>query len=70
MLVRMYTIFDKVAEDSAPPFAAVNDGVARRQFNNLIAATSTPDEYVLYYLGTYSTITMIVSFETPVEVLV
>nr|WAE43343.1 MAG: hypothetical protein [Microviridae sp.] len=68
MLVRLYTIMDRVAEDSAPPFAAVNDGVAVRQFRNLIREM-VPAEYALYYLGEYNTVVMRFDISsTPVEV--
>nr|WAE43913.1 MAG: nonstructural protein [Microviridae sp.] len=55
MILRLYTIMDRVAEDSAPPFTAINDGVARRQFNNLLNNSLSSDEYSLYYLGFYDT---------------
>lgn len=58
--IRLYTIYDRVAEDSSAPFAAVNDGVAMRQLKSLIREVPPADreEYRLYYLCDYDTSSM------------
>ena len=53
--ISMYTIYDRVAEESAPPFCAKNDAVARRMFKDLLnsMATENIDDFELYYVGYY-----------------
>lgn len=56
MLVRLYSIFDRVAGVHADPFVSVNDATATRAF---VLAQSQPDsmlyaspaDYQLWYLG-------------------
>ena len=51
----IYTVFDKVAEEYGPLFEAKNDGVALRQFKQLIdtVVVGNRDDYVLYSCGTF-----------------
>lgn len=53
-LVYLYTLYDKVAEDSAPPFGAVNDQVAIRNTCRLLADNPMPEDYILYKVGVYN----------------
>lgn len=54
--VNMYTIFDRIAGDSCPPFCAKNDGVALRSFHGLLKDVDIlkRDEYQLFQVGTYN----------------
>lgn len=56
----MYTIKDTVAKEAAPPFFAVNDGVAMRQFKAMIKGSEAPGDFELYSLGVFDTETMLV----------
>lgn len=52
--MRVYSVFDKTAEEFGPPFVAKNDGVAMRQFNDFRREKLPPhivDEFALYYLA-------------------
>jgi len=54
-VVQLYTIYDKLAEEHASMFEAVNDAVAKRQFNNLMKKQDiNPDDYDLVLLGNYN----------------
>lgn len=53
-LVYLYTLYDKVAEDSAPPFGAVNDQIAIRNVCRLLVDNLTPEDYILYKVGIYN----------------
>lgn len=52
-LMYLYTLYDKVAEDSAPPFGAVNDQVAIRNVCRLLVDNPIPEDYILYKVGIY-----------------
>lgn len=51
----LYTIYDRVAMEAGPCYCAPNDGVAIRQYRNLLA--NTPEyqraDYRLYTVGTW-----------------
>lgn len=56
MLVRLYSVFDRVACLYADPFVSVNDATAARSFT--LASSSpesmlyaSPQDYQLWYLG-------------------
>ena len=51
MINNVYTVEDVVAEDTAPVFEARNDGVAIRQFKDLLTKVPNPEEYVLWQVG-------------------
>lgn len=57
MKVNIYTIYDKVAQESGPIYQAKNDGVAFRAFMSLIGDTPTvnPTDYDVYCLGEFDT---------------
>lgn len=56
MIIRLYSVYDRVARVYAEPFVSVNDATAARAFN---LASSSPDnmlyaapqDYQLWYLG-------------------
>lgn len=51
--MKLYTIFDRVAEESGPVFEAKNDGVALRKFQALALNTegAQPDDFKLLSVG-------------------
>lgn len=53
MIMNMYVVHDKVAEESGPVFEAKNDGVAFRQFQQLALNTNgaNPDDFTLLCIG-------------------
>lgn len=53
-LIYLYTLYDKVAKDSAPPFGAVNDQIAIRKVCQLLVDNPMPEDYTLYKVGIYS----------------
>lgn len=51
---RIYTIYDKVAEQSGPVFQAPNDATALRQFRHLLAQPGiVPDDFQLWCIGEF-----------------
>ena len=49
MIQRLYTIRDLVAEENGPIFTAKNDGVALRQFKEILTSIQNdPEEYKRY----------------------
>lgn len=56
MIQRLYTIRDLVAEENGPIFTAKNDGVALRQFRDVLnTIQNDPEEYKLYCVGSWNT---------------
>ena len=57
MKVNIYTIYDKVAEESGPVFQAKNDMVAVRMLKSLVSDNPniSIDEYEVYCLGEFDT---------------
>lgn len=53
MRMGLYTIFDRLAEQSGPIFEAANDAVANRQYRSLMdgAQVGQPQEYQLLKIG-------------------
>lgn len=51
--MRLYTCYDKLAQESGPLFEAKNDTVAVRMFNG-INFPGNRDDYQLLFLGVYS----------------
>ena len=51
--MRLYTIYDQVAEEAGPIFEAKHDAIARRQFDLLLRqeAVVSPKDFSLYCLG-------------------
>lgn len=56
MIYKIYSVRDNLSEEYAPPFVSKNDAVAVRQYRDLIRSQKlNPDEFGLYFLGTYET---------------
>lgn len=53
MQYNIYSVYDKTAEEFGPPFVAVNDGVAKRQYKNFGIPEALQDEYELHCIGTF-----------------
>lgn len=53
MTMGIYLIWDSAALTFSPPFLATNHKVASRQFMDAIKDRDYPDEYLLWYLGSY-----------------
>lgn len=70
MNTNVYTIYDKVAEESGPLFQAINHGVARRSFLKVIteADPATREDYQLIHVGEFDTMTSILTPREPEQV--
>ena len=51
--MRIYVIYDVVAQQGSNLFEAKNDAVALRQFNRLVKDSDFAQEFQLWYLGDY-----------------
>lgn len=53
--MRLYTVYDRVAQEGCAPFVAKNDDVAARQFRHLMQHEHVENvsDYCLYYLGDF-----------------
>jgi len=56
MLYNVYTVKDLLAEEAGPPFIAVNDKVALRQYQSMGIPESLKDQYELIKIGYYDSI--------------
>lgn len=66
--MRLYCVYDKLAEESGPIFEAKNDTVAIRMYNG-INFPGERDHYKLLFIGDYSHDPVrITAFSEPVEV--
>lgn len=54
MVLLIYSIWDKVAEEAGPLFTAKSDAVAIRSYR-IALRESEPSEHVLYCLGEFNT---------------
>ncbi|MGL4393710.1 MAG: phage ORF5 protein [Brevinema sp.] len=67
MILKVYTIFDRIKEESFPPFNCKNDGVAIREFQGI--PENKRQDFRLFLLGTYDYEKMTYDlFSAPVEV--
>lgn len=65
----LYCIYDRVAEEAAPPFVARTDGVAIRQFMAALSqAPVSKDEFRLYKIGVWNPSTMNVDGIAPLDI--
>jgi len=66
--VRLYTIYDRVAEEAGPLFPAVNDGIAIRNYRNVLEQVPEYQrgDYRLYYIGEFDPHTMIVVLDSMI----
>lgn len=53
MIMYLYTVYDKVAEEAGPVFQAINDGIAMRQFKSLGIPEALEKDYTLHRIGQY-----------------
>lgn len=56
MLYNVYVVKDKLAEEAGPPFTAVNDKVALRQYQSMGIPESLKDEYELLMIGYFDSV--------------
>lgn len=56
MLYNVYTIKDELAGEAGPPFIAVNDKVAMRNFNKMGIPEALIKEYTLLKIGYFDSI--------------
>jgi hypothetical protein len=70
MITQLYTVRDRVAEESGPIFQAKNDGIAYRAYSELLqsATNSKPDDYMLLHLGSYDNETTTIKTTTVRQV--
>lgn len=68
--MNLYTVYDRIAEESGPVFEAKNDGVAMRMFLTIKSKTDNlQDDYKLLRLGSIDHQTsMITVSQVPIEV--
>jgi len=55
MIISLYTIRDKVAEECGPVFQATNDGVAVRSTVKILSQSVDPNDYELLCIGAFNT---------------
>jgi len=53
MMYNVYVVYDKVAEEAGPPFCAVNDGIAMRQYASMGIPEALQRDYTLNMIGYY-----------------
>ena len=65
----LYTIYDKVAEETGPLFEAKSDAVASRSARTLLAEVQTVDDFKLLRVGYSDKTTGMITCEVfPVEI--
>lgn len=47
----LYTVYDRLAQESGPVFEAKNDAVAMRGFRKMLGDSINPEEYRLLKIG-------------------
>lgn len=72
MTAKLYTIRDRVAQESGPLYQAKNDAVAKRQFDLMLAKNGLNEkEYVLLRVGSFdSETTLLIASQLPEEVVI
>lgn len=53
MVVRLYAVFDRVAQQCGPLVDSVNDGTAMRQFKDAFRENVNRQDYQLLYVGEF-----------------
>lgn len=68
--MKLYTIYDKVAEEAGPIVTAKNDGIASRLFVHLVQKEGlNPVDYTLLFVADFdTTVSKVVGLEVPLEV--
>ena len=71
MLIRLYSVYDRVARVYAEPFVSVNDATASRAFNLASSSPDTmlyasPQDYQLWYIGSLDNVSgELLSYDAP-----
>lgn len=73
-LLNMYSIYDEKANVFNTPFFAVSDGVAVRQFTDLVADNRSvvcahPEDFSLYRCACFDDVSALVTPELPVHLI-
>ncbi len=70
MITRLYTIYDKLAEETGPVFQAKNDQVAYRQFQTQLSTIQNikADDFTLLCVGEYENIRIELQTMLPIEI--
>ena len=55
MVLRLYTVYDRVAQEAGSILIARNDGMALRSMRQALIGNQSEDDYQLWYLGDYDT---------------
>ena len=73
MIVKLYTIRDVQADRAIQPILRENEGIAVRDFEQMMHDTSpfnnNPDDYVLYYIGEWNDETMHIVPSDPTRII-
>lgn len=70
MVYRLYSIFDRLAEECGPIFCAPNEAVALRNYRQVIKDVPDKSEYLLVDLGEFHTQEMRVNGRDKAEVII
>lgn len=63
MIDKLYVVYDRIALEGCPPFAAKNDGVAQRNFDGFLrgkVGVADPNDFRLYCVGSWDSERMLV----------
>lgn len=53
MVVRLYSVFDRVAQEFSPISEAVNDGVAWRMYRQVMQENPNASDFQVMYVGDF-----------------
>nr|WAE43365.1 MAG: nonstructural protein [Microviridae sp.] len=53
MIMRLYVMYDSVANEAGPIYEAKNRGVALRSYQQAMLKCDHPTEFLLYEIGTF-----------------
>lgn len=69
MINQIYTIYDRVAEETSPLVEAKNDSIAIRQWNHVMADNPNSGQYDLLCIGSMDTETVkLTAYEKPIQI--
>lgn len=65
MILYLFTIYDKAADNFCPPFTAKNYEVGKREFMEIVNNKQTtihryPDQFSLHFIGTFNDATGVI----------
>lgn len=69
MLYNVYAVQDKLAGEAGPPFIAVNDQVALRQYKSMGIPGQLKNEYSLVKIGYYDSVKMSIIPDIVIELI-